>query len=64
VSLKEGMFTNANVLFKAKFRDGVSHVERHVQHQSTSAPPQTSQAASSKGKKVLRTDKENDLLNA
>jgi structural maintenance of chromosome 2 len=27
VSLKEGMFQNANVLFKAKFRDGVSVVE-------------------------------------
>ncbi|KAJ9083903.1 Structural maintenance of chromosomes protein 2 [Entomophthora muscae] len=28
VSLKDGMFNNANVLFKAKFRDGVSMVER------------------------------------
>lgn len=27
VSLKDGMFTNANVLFKTKFRDGVSTVE-------------------------------------
>ena len=27
VSLKEGMFTNANVLFKSKFRDGVSAVD-------------------------------------
>jgi len=27
VSLKEGMFNNANVLFRAKFRDGVSTVE-------------------------------------
>ncbi len=27
VSLKEGMFTNANVLFKAKFRDGISAVD-------------------------------------
>jgi len=31
VSLKEGMFNNANVLFKAKFREGVSTVERHAQ---------------------------------
>ena len=31
VSLKEGMFTNANVLFRTRFRDGVSSVERHVQ---------------------------------
>lgn len=27
VSLKEGMFTNANVLFRAKFRDGISAVD-------------------------------------
>lgn len=31
VSLKEGLFTNANVLFKARFRDGTSVVE--VRHQ-------------------------------
>ncbi|TFK24482.1 P-loop containing nucleoside triphosphate hydrolase protein [Coprinopsis marcescibilis] len=36
VSLKEGLFTNANVLFKAKFRDGTSVVERTAQR-STSA---------------------------
>ncbi len=28
VSLKEGMFNNANVLFKAKFREGLSFVDR------------------------------------
>jgi structural maintenance of chromosome 2 len=28
VSLKEGLFTNANVLFKTRFRDGTSIVER------------------------------------
>lgn len=27
VSLKEGLFTNANVLFRARFRDGTSVVE-------------------------------------
>lgn len=31
VSLKEGLFTNANVLFKARFRDGTSVVERTAQ---------------------------------
>ena len=31
VSLKEGLFTNANVLFRARFRDGTSIVERTVQ---------------------------------
>lgn len=32
VSLKEGLFTNANVLFRARFRDGTSVVERIVQN--------------------------------
>ena len=27
VSLKDGMYSNANVLFRVKFRDGVSTVE-------------------------------------
>ncbi|CAD6891411.1 unnamed protein product [Tilletia controversa] len=31
VSLKEGLFTNANVLFRARFRDGTSIVERVAQ---------------------------------
>ncbi|CAJ0959738.1 unnamed protein product, partial [Mesorhabditis belari] len=30
VSLKEGMFNNANVLFRTKFQDGTSQVERYV----------------------------------
>ena len=30
VSLKEGMFNNANVLFRTKFRDGLSFVDRHA----------------------------------
>uniref|UniRef100_A0AAZ3SQ28 SMC hinge domain-containing protein n=1 Tax=Oncorhynchus tshawytscha TaxID=74940 RepID=A0AAZ3SQ28_ONCTS len=33
VSLKDGMFTNANVLFKTKFVDGVSAVSRTTQAQ-------------------------------
>lgn len=32
VSLKEGMFNNANVLFKAKFREGVSAVEVFISY--------------------------------
>jgi hypothetical protein len=32
VLLKEGLFTNANVLFRTRFRDGTSIVERKVQH--------------------------------
>jgi len=35
VSLKEGLFTNANVLFKARFRDGTSVVERTAQRSSS-----------------------------
>ncbi|XP_061224788.1 LOW QUALITY PROTEIN: structural maintenance of chromosomes protein 2 [Neopsephotus bourkii] len=34
VSLKDGMFSNANVLFKTKFVDGVSTVSRHTQLQN------------------------------
>ena len=32
VSLKDGMFNNANVLFRTKFVDGMSTVTRTVQH--------------------------------
>ena len=37
VSLKDGMFNNANVLFKTKFVDGVSTVTRYVQHGRTTS---------------------------
>ncbi|KAG0310152.1 Structural maintenance of chromosomes protein 2, partial [Dissophora globulifera] len=33
VSLKEGMFNNANVLFHARFRDGISIVDRNARNQ-------------------------------
>ncbi|KAG6868858.1 hypothetical protein C0993_008987 [Termitomyces sp. T159_Od127] len=36
VSLKEGLFSNANVLFRARFRDGTSIVERTA-HRSASS---------------------------
>jgi structural maintenance of chromosome 2 len=45
VSLKEGMFQEANVLFKAKFREGTSWVERHTQKGT-----QPSRAAAPMGK--------------
>ncbi|KAJ2064769.1 Structural maintenance of chromosomes protein 2 [Coemansia sp. S146] len=32
VSLKEGMFNNANVVFRARFRNGISMVDRIAQH--------------------------------
>ena len=37
MSLKDGMFNNANVLFKTKFVDGVSCVTRYAQSPSSSA---------------------------
>lgn len=46
VSLKEGMFNNANVLFKTKFVDGVSTVARFTQSQNGRIPKE----AKSKGK--------------
>jgi len=36
VSLKEGLFTNANVLFRTRFRDGTSIVERTAQRSHSS----------------------------
>ena len=36
VSLKEGLFTNANVLFRTRFRDGTSIVERTAERSSSS----------------------------
>lgn len=40
VSLKDGMFTNANVLFKTKFVDGMSTVTRTALSQSDANIPQ------------------------
>ena len=70
VSLKDGMFNNANVLFKTKFVDGVSTVTRYVQNQLsnhpssvTSAVPDIS-AAKKKGKtrtNVKRARMESDI---
>ena len=44
VSLKEGMFANANVLFRTRFRDGVSGVDRS----EGVAPPQPNAAVIAK----------------
>lgn len=52
VSLKEGLFTNANVLFRARFRDGTSLVERTVNANRTTSS--TMQGMDSHGQ-----DKEN-----
>jgi structural maintenance of chromosome 2 len=45
VSLKEGMFNNANVIFRTKFVDGVSTVTRTVNDSCTTAHGGGSSAA-------------------
>ncbi|KAM9701020.1 structural maintenance of chromosomes protein 2 isoform 2-T4 [Dama dama] len=45
VSLKEGMFNNANVLFKTKFVDGVSTVARFTQCQNGKVPKENESKA-------------------
>jgi len=47
VSLKEGLFSNANVLFRARFRDGTSVVERIAQ-KSSDVPDKDSRATASR----------------
>ncbi|NXI30798.1 SMC2 protein, partial [Sterrhoptilus dennistouni] len=39
VSLKDGMFNNANVLYKTRFVDGVSTIARYSQHQNRKNEP-------------------------
>ncbi|KAG9320976.1 hypothetical protein KVV02_000607 [Mortierella alpina] len=58
VSLKEGMFNNANVLFRARFRDGISVVDRNAQNQARLASTKPAQGSSS-GRRV-ESGKEND----
>lgn len=54
VSLKEGLFTNANVLFRARFRDGTSIVERVAQ--KSSAASNASTGKENEGRTELSTD--------
>ena len=60
VSLKDGMFNNANVLFRTKFVDGVSCVTRHTQNQQGSrqnigvTPPYTTKDTNKQKNKRLR----------
>jgi structural maintenance of chromosome 2 len=71
VSLKEGMFNNASVLFKTRFRDGTSVVERVVQHTSgakkiqqkeNNAPNQTGGTVAAPGKKRARKAADSDTV--
>ncbi|XP_068782769.1 structural maintenance of chromosomes protein 2 [Struthio camelus] len=50
VSLKDGMFNNANVLYKTKFVDGVSTVTRHDQSQNRSNTSAGSKASNTLSK--------------
>ncbi|XP_062455354.1 structural maintenance of chromosomes protein 2 [Rhea pennata] len=59
VSLKDGMFNNANVLFKTKFVDGVSTVARYDQSQS-----RNNASAGSKLNKTLSKEKFQGLGNS
>eukprot|EP00056_Hartaetosiga_gracilis_P022956 m.34164 g.34164 ORF g.34164 m.34164 type:complete len:1222 (-) comp9910_c0_seq1:33-3698(-) len=60
VSLKDGMFNNANVLFKTKFVDGVSTVRRFAQAPSSTSEnistttATTSSSSSSRGKRAKK----------
>jgi structural maintenance of chromosome 2 len=55
VSLKEGMFHNANVLFKTRFVDGVSTVTRYVQNITAArAPAPISENQENAGRKAKR----------
>lgn len=57
VSLKEGMFNNANVLFRTKFVDGVSCVSR------TSSKPEQRQLKKKKAARVFEDKENQNLLN-
>ncbi|XP_028909451.1 structural maintenance of chromosomes protein 2-like [Ornithorhynchus anatinus] len=50
VSLKDGMFNNANVLFKTKFVDGVSTISRYAQPQNGNNNVTAQQRAAEKAK--------------
>jgi structural maintenance of chromosome 2 len=49
VSLKEGMFNNANVIFRTKFVDGISQVTRTVNERPGEAPGGKQAAAKARG---------------
>uniref|UniRef100_A0A671YH42 Structural maintenance of chromosomes protein n=1 Tax=Sparus aurata TaxID=8175 RepID=A0A671YH42_SPAAU len=55
VSLKDGMFTNANVLFKTKFVDGMSTVSRTALSQSDTNIPQKGQDKALVGPRTMKS---------
>jgi len=68
VSLKEGMFNNANVIFRTKFVDGVSTVTRTIGIGASAKARATKKVEENKSRKrfrgsTKRSNKENDILN-
>merc|ERR1712085_141068 len=62
VSLKEGMFNNANVVFRTKFVDGVSTVSRTIGSGASRSPGTTSDKGPAKKRgKTGRKGKENTV---
>ena len=59
VSLKEGMFNNANVLFRTKFVDGVSCVSR-----TSSSKPEQRQTKKKKTAQILGNKENQPAVNA
>lgn len=55
VSLKEGMFSNANVLFRTRFRDGVSGVERIAKNEDKTRQKQVKKASKQIALRVQNT---------
>uniref|UniRef100_A0A8C5FYJ2 Structural maintenance of chromosomes protein 2 n=1 Tax=Gouania willdenowi TaxID=441366 RepID=A0A8C5FYJ2_GOUWI len=53
VSLKDGMFTNANVLFKTKFVDGMSTVTRTALSQSDANVPHKGRSKEKRNKQLI-----------
>lgn len=70
VSLKEGMFNNANVIFRTKFVDGISAVGRTTNRSAALPAPAAATgtdepaAGSSKGRKRGNTGGRNGSENA
>ena len=58
VSLKDGMFNNANVLFKTKFVDGVSTVTRYAQNQASRDTASANIALGGSGKSTVKKTKD------
>jgi len=64
VSLKEGMFNNANVIFRTKFIDGLSTVTRHSNRENLRRALAEGKAHDAKGQKKRTRNNENVPANS